>query len=355
MNTFCTRFFKEIYTSNDGFWAPCCYSKISNLNIFNTSIEDWYNSDILTKLRKGDETLFKEYCSHCLKMEKNNEFSPRSKLIKGKQKQDMQKSKIMLKLKFFEDRCNLACFMCKERNSALRKKDLKKLPQFKHYFKSDIKELKLKEIDYVTSTKNMINKIYTIKLTGGEPSIIPLVFNYLDKIKHIVSNIDLQIQTNMMEIEKLEKYFPYFKKVYLKASIDGIGEKNEYLRKRSNWNKIITNIKKYHKKDNIIVDIEPCFTLFNVNDIDKIVNYFKYMDITVNLDNFLHDPYFISYKNLPLELNKTEYKGIETEISKQHFITAVEYMLKLDKIYDDNFQEIFPEYYKYYKYYKRSK
>lgn len=168
--------------------------------------------------------------------------------------------------------CNLKCRMCNSSSSteiakenAVMKEDKELLQGLEELYNdltsppllNERKEYFKKYSDHTYSQtethQNRINqlfdytKLHRLKLLGGEPSIDPAIISIM---QHLVDKgyssdrkFQLQIVTNMTNVNKVWK--DYFKKLNVKitASVDGAGRTFEYQRYPAKWKTIERNIK----------------------------------------------------------------------------------------------------------------
>ena len=132
--------------------------------------------------------------------------------------------------------CNLKCLPCSHA-SYVRDVELQKLKlstRIPIVVRND-------ESDY------LINMPFErLTLLGGEPFFDGITFELLEKLVDTSRSKDimLDLNTNMTWVkrDKLEFLNKNFKSVILKASVDGIGKTNDYLRYPSDWSTISKNI-----------------------------------------------------------------------------------------------------------------
>lgn len=364
---YCPEMYNCINIDNGGYWAVCCRAKSTEISAYDTSIKEWQNSDHIQKLRAGDEETINETCVRCINDEatghgiisrRQRKFQEIKHVIKTDfdidndndvdELKEILMNNLYLIVRFDDDMCDLACFMCNVRNSRERVADMKRLPKYWRFFGPASEHHPTQKIDMTRYTNEVIHRIDRIIITGGEPTLIKEVHEYLEAIKHNSSHIRLDIQTNMASPKVLEKFFPYFRAIKFHVSVDGIGQYNEYLRKKSDWPRLIEKIKKYNNMEGVDVVICPTISMFNYNQIDDIAKFWAEFDGGIDLEmaNWLASPKFLAYTNLPDELN---HGSKETKFNKENFMLAVEYMLELDKIYNHDFKEMYPDFWDFYK------
>jgi len=134
------------------------------------------------------------------------------------------------------------------------------------------KKNKNKLFEYVY--RNIIDLV----VIGGEPTVIPEfweLFEYLEQ-KDALKNLSITLTTNLTNVNpKLINWLPKLKKWNIWASVDGIGERTEYIRYPSNFEKVCENLKFY--KDNLgstgSIVLSPAIQLLNIDQLDELLKW----------------------------------------------------------------------------------
>lgn len=196
----------------------------------------------------------------------------------------------------FGNLCNLKCKMCGQQYSNQIGKELLEIGKHdEDFLKWVYKEsgnvniwtnnltveykwfqntkIKNKLFQYIASN---INSLVVI---GGEPTVIPEfweLFEYLDQ-KDALGRMDVTITTNLTNTNpKMTSWLPKLKRWTIWASVDGLGERTEYIRYPSNFTKIQENISFYkdmlsHGNGNIT--LSPAIQLLNIDQLDDILKW----------------------------------------------------------------------------------
>jgi MoaA/NifB/PqqE/SkfB family radical SAM enzyme len=106
-----------------------------------------------------------------------------------------------------------------------------------------------------------------------------------------------------------------FKKIRLMLSIESFGKYNDYMRYPSNWSKIEKNIFKFQKLTNTYLYINTVVQNLNVLYLEQLIEFAYENKLFLNFD-ILKTPYYLEYRNLPLDLLKESYKRI-TQVEKK--------------------------------------
>lgn len=211
----------------------------------------------------------------------------------------------------FGNLCNLQCRHCSPEYSSKWMIAAKKDPT--KWIESSFSDYEIPDTA-INSLKNMAPSLKHIQIAGGEPLMQPQHYDMLDCLKEYAHNITLEYASNLHYLtlgnRSVLDYWPKFKRVQLKVSIDADEETYSYIRSLGNINKLQTNWKilEDHLQESILnnqLDLYATCTvnMLNITRIDNVlkmflkmgskfhisfVQYPKKMDI-VNLPDFLKD------------------------------------------------------------------
>ena len=303
--------------------------------------------------------------------------------------------------------CNLKCVMCSPHDSSQWITDHKKLypifqaRELKEQMAWDAGSFNNKWHENPEFWKEMYAQIPNLKqvyFAGGEPLVIKEHKMFLEEIirQGYADKILIRYNTNGLLItDDIIDLWKQFKKVKVGVSIDGVGERNRYIRYDSDWNTIISNLQKLDSTpDNIQVSIATAIQILNIKHLPdfakwKVEQNFRKINLQNIVDgteaggglfnmHLLYIPTFLSIKLLP-EQDKLEvrekFKELETWLYSNYrqdqdyweknpygwkrwqaildFMNSEdhsdqlpafkEYIEKLDGLRNTNFGETFPE------------
>jgi sulfatase maturation enzyme AslB (radical SAM superfamily) len=150
-----------------------------------------------------------------------------------------------------------------------------------------------------------------IKVTGGEPFLTDSFLKFLENLVEwgIAKNIVLDVFTNssFFPKEKHTQMLTKFKQVDINLSIDAVGERNDFLRKKSKWQVVQDVAKRWEElsiqNNNISIRISHTVTIFNSLYLDEFLNWCNthFDKKTINSD-FVHvavayGPDYLSVRN----------------------------------------------------------
>ena len=214
--------------------------------------------------------------------------------------------------------CNLKCRMCDPNLSTSWDEDLEHSGHLVSRFYGSVGNWEQdkalpKTIDTMLNlSRDDCKHLNELKITGGEPFLSEYLAEFLQRLVDwdLAQNITLDIFTNTTFIPK-QKYIKNFNKfntVYLNMSIDDIDERGEFIRKKSNWNKVKETINWYCKQHlenkNIFIIISHTQSLYNVLYFREFINWctFNINDAILNDKNniFLSTSQIFGPKHLSL-------------------------------------------------------
>jgi hypothetical protein len=315
MNFFCNLPFNEIIVQDNNA-KPCCVFR-SDQPI---SVKEYLTStEIISVKKQLLEGIAPSQCSVCVHSEKKTGHSFRlvnknfnqDETDNIKQLNDPTYFNIKNLIITTSNICNLKCLPC-ENSSYVRD-----LERFKLGLSNHIPIVnRITNFDFVTGLD-----IERITLLGGEPFYDQVSFDFLKVLVKTGQSKKLQIDlnTNMTSItkDKLEFLTTNFKKVLIKASIDGLGGVNDYLRYPSQWGTIINNIK--------TVQSYPTVDLFVTTALSNLalLRFYEVIEwaATENLNLFIttvESPDVLNPNLLPSDIKKQllpKYQYLKTNLS----------------------------------------
>ena len=317
MDTFCIMPFLSVNNKWSGQITPCCHfnynqiqnSTSSNINdktftdIFNSSSEDFYNNirrDFLDNKKISS-------CDTCWKQEAKGIVSLRNH--KNIIYRDFINEENILnpKIRHLElcvaNLCNLACVHCWPGNSNQIEKEWNK---FENIPIIDQKKFSFNTSDIIEEDLHkMAPDLRRIDWSGGEPLLNDLYHRYIDYLvkNNYSKHIHLFHNSNgTVYKQDLINYWKHFKQVEITFSIDGIGDKFEYMRYPGKWNNFLKNMDRYKElkmQQEFVFDMRFLITVssLNIMEVPAIIELLEPYG-TVAL-NFLFDPEYFAAYNLP--------------------------------------------------------
>lgn len=204
--------------------------------------------------------------------------------------------------------CNFKCRMCGEQLSSSwesekilhNKIDFKKNKWMDPAVRSEINSFQSEVLEEELQRAVDNETIEEIYWVGGEPLMWERHWTIMDQLVKTGKSKDVVIRynTNLSRIKyknyNLYDMLPYFKRINICASIDGVGDIGEYIRTGINWNEWINNFKQgmvlidQFGSDAIVFDVTlttpGLFGLKQLFDIVTELNVKTYLKITFAFD-----------------------------------------------------------------------
>ena len=420
---FCPAPFSLIYTNTDGQLLPCSWAQSADKwdkplgpNMANVSAKKYYVRDrVLNNLRYemltpgSDLEMVEQVCSSCRKQEKNYGRSRRQASLKiisnnydlwPRIEMVVQRFKLALmrldkredalfserlfevQVKAFGNKCNLDCYMCIPFDSSVRTETMhgEHMEDQKVFSEGYMQKIGTVSSDRVDEIIEQIVAlapyIYNLKLIGGEPLVMKPFYKLLEKIVETGESQHMycKYQTNMSVIEfdrvKISKFIPDFERFEFTVSLDAYGKANDYIRRRSNWEEIVNNVRHVNEYPNVFVNINGAISFLSVLRFHELIAWFKdNQDLfdQINWSN-IRGPEKLCANMLPAPIKEKlipKYEGfpdiqqllreepIQRDGKDLNINDTFEYCLMMDKRYkgtkwEMNLFDVFPELEEYY-------
>jgi sulfatase maturation enzyme AslB (radical SAM superfamily) len=336
----------------------CCLST-APLTVVNDPTDVWSNKTLSDMRQRNDDNTWDKNCWECQRAEASGSSSFRLDMINkfGIKRNLSGPQRIDL---LFDRSCNLACRTCGPHNSTLWQQHLKQnnIPIEKYANTTKFEEIisMLRSID--------LSNLEMVQFCGGETLMGNTYWNTANAIAELVTDakhkITLGFQTNGTQkidernFEILEK----FHLVKILISLDGIGDRFDYMRWPANWNQVSDNIMamKEQLPVNVMFIIQETTSNLNLfyhnevsdwvnanfstNRLGDITNYANQLSMHDNLNvNNITQEYYdaISSSNIINLLPPTWHED------PQAIKLMIQEVEMFDKFRNQNWQTTFPE------------
>ena len=262
------------FTSSQLLVQNCCLRKDQTSNF----IDIWKNPALesLRTINKSD--VWDPGCLDCYKLEKSGHDSMRTGLNDGLKiypRTDLSgPAKIDL---VFDTSCNLACRTCGTHSSTYWQKYLKQHDQWA----GSIASPRSKDDAIQALSRMDLSNLRMLVFCGGETMLGQEYWDVAawlaDNVPNAKQQLTLCFQTNGTQtihprnFETIEKVFL----VKLHISLDGVGERFEYLRWPASWNQVTDNILNLKEivPSNTMFLIEETVSIFNLAYLGELDNW----------------------------------------------------------------------------------
>jgi radical SAM protein with 4Fe4S-binding SPASM domain len=289
----------EILPSGD--ILPCCkFTATEKFNIVQHSIQDFRNSQQLTKI-KQDFTQGK-WPSGCSRCQIEEASGIKSKRILDYERwsnyydlYDLDSNQILTISMAFGNTCNLKCIICGPHASSKWQKE--------HF---EIYNVKVDSINSIRKTvingiTNITPNLVHIDIHGGEP-LLSSIEEHQTFLDYYINNnqsakISLHYTTNgtIWPDQSWFDRWVHFKEVDLQISVDGVGSQFEYLRFPANWELLEKNVKKYIEytktQDNFRLSVAHAVSAYNIYYLDEFVNWCSDIGLPPPWMGKVHNPH----------------------------------------------------------------
>lgn len=239
----------------------------------------------------------------------------------------------------FSNVCNLKCRSCSPELSTSWFEDGKLLG-----YETKDKILSLEGTRYLEHLEEFLPYVEEITFVGGEPLLSKEHYHILHRLLETGrTDVRLHYHTNFT-ISSFGKEDPFalwnkFENVWIFASIDGFGEKGEFIRKGMRWETILANKRRFDQicpkvKFTVFYTLSSLSILHLPEFLEELQKTPEFRDVEVTI-NFLHEPKYLSPRIFPaafkakitekLEKFAKKYEG--APLSNMHTLqTALDFM-----------------------------
>jgi len=309
---------------------PCCVFDQSKFGKRYTSIDEYLKSPELSDIKRKLETgIWPKGCHRCKYKQDIGIDNDADNYLNKIKKDNLDLNQILrpiyLDIRPGSD-CNLKCRMCFPTASNLINEEFLKNPSMQKWhpivnnYDFDMDQV----IDFIQN-----NKIHTLKILGGEPTIDKNVFKLLNEISKYKKVQHLRFTTNATNLnKKFKTVISNFDKVTIHFSLDGVYETYNYIRTNANFKKVEKNIINIMREQpSFKYAFNIVLTPYNIFNLSDMLYWFLNLEkegYTFHLD-FNHS--VANYTNLSAIKNKHRYEVIK-EIEKK--FSSIDTDLKID-------------------------
>ena len=363
---YCSLPWTNIDISPQGEITPCCKFKSAlypnrPVNINTSSIDEYIESPTLKEVKRDfKEGIWPKGCERC-KIEESNG-------IRSKRVQDHERWGTLLSEDkgfvtasvAFGNTCNLSCITCDPTASSKWQQEWKVL------LGRDVKPNHFYKEGFVQNFKDKTPNLIHLDIPGGEPLLSgvkqqkELLQMYIND--HSAKDISLHYTTNCTKFPDDEwlELWSHFNEVELQLSIDGVGDKFEYIRYPAVWDEVLSNIKKYielRDKGLIKLNVSTTVSAYNIAYIDELVDWCHAIGLGMPYLGRVHNPIHLRptvwrddarrYILEKLEKSSHDLRPfimlMNSEDDSKHFDTFRYRLVRHDGFRKLNFKQTFPE------------
>lgn len=261
-----------------------------------------------------DEAVLSRYCNVCLQLEARGLRSKRQQLTPAgfHREHDLHVGHRydaipvqQLDVKLFGSLCNLKCYMCFPEISSSVAAERKKLGLYAgptHVKGYDLVRDKPK---FYRDLHALAPNLRVLKFTGGEPWMNEDHFELVEFfIAHgYAQDITLKYITNGTHAPpaKLRHAVDHYRAVECLVSLDGVGDRDEYIRYGTEFDRFVVNLREIQ---GLVSGLGSSVTIsiLNVGYLDEIDRFLTGFGIDEEFQTFLSEPPHLTAASLPTEI-----------------------------------------------------
>jgi MoaA/NifB/PqqE/SkfB family radical SAM enzyme len=338
-NTFCSSPWFHLRLTYDGSYDVCRWSKngVTDFNIRDTSLMQFYNSDVMRQLRLDMLSGIKPAaCEPCYYQDSFGKLSGRVRQLNKsainlnqfpltfrssphltlfEYSQDMQGASSHFPTDLQIDlgnTCNSACIMCDPTASSRLVADYKKLNKLDSRLFAEPRPYRSwtedqQIVDRFVQELQTFPYIRYIHFLGGET-----LYNqaFYDICEHLDgANLIVGTTTNgTIYDERIEQLIPRFKEFHLGISIESVTALNDYVRYPGPTDQILSNILKFvalrDSNPGLKLELRITPNLFTISELDQVFEFMIQHNIIAESCNILHQPRCLRMELMPDDIRQ---------------------------------------------------
>ena len=349
---FCYAPWSNLDISPTGTISPCCKFQTQyysdKFNILTHDLESYTNSQMIQTVKK--QFLADQWpagCERCQIEEQHNIQSKRQldyTRWKDHYKQfDIKTEKIITASIAFGNTCNLKCITCSPVSSS------KWHQEYAEIYSKNIAPIKFYKKNFVEEFSKQSPAIVHLDVPGGEPFLSgiseqqQLLKYYVDSGQ--AKNISLHYTTNatVMPNEEWWNLWKHFQEVEIQLSIDGIGNRYEYIRYPADWNNLVDNVFKYTAQQktssNMRLSVSHTVSAYNIYYLDEFFDWCQKVELPVPWLGRVHNPLHMRPTVWPQQVREK----IADRLCASPHCEIVTWGNLVRQIDDSNYYELFVE------------
>lgn len=365
--SFCYSPWTNIDISPQGTLSPCCKFQLvyykEKYNVQTHSLDQYFNSEFLAQVRQEFENeQWPQGCERC-RIEEQNKIESKRQLDYQRWQRHYnahQTKKILTASIAFGNTCNLKCITCNSASSS------KWHQEYRDVYNINYKPVHFYRKDFVEQFNKKVPDLIHLDIPGGEPFLSgvdeqkKLLDFYIESGK--AKDITLHYTTNVTTFPDQSWWsrWQHFQEIDIQLSIDGVGDRFEYIRFPASWSTLQENIDKYltASASNVRLSVSHTVSAYNIFYLDEFVQWCYTRGLPKPWLGRVHNPKHMRYGVWPLEVrglisNKLKQSlnsdvavwadAILTSDDNEHWEDFKYYLKKHDQYRGTKFTGVFPE------------
>jgi MoaA/NifB/PqqE/SkfB family radical SAM enzyme len=284
--TFCYTPWTNVDISPTGVIAPCCKFQTQHytehFNIQTHTLKEYSDSEFLKKVKQEfNQGKWPQGCERC-KIEEQNSIKSKRNLDFDRWNEnytsvDLDNPTVITASIAFGNTCNLKCISCNSYSSSRWQKEQQ------HIYGVSVSHVKFYKEDFVKDFVKQAPNLIHLDIPGGEPFLSgvseqhQLLQHYIDS--GLAGNVSLHYTTNgtIFPDSTWWDKWKHFKEIDIQLSIDGVGDRYEYIRYPASWDNLVTNTCRYieyqHLLNNIKLSVSHTVSAYNIFYLDEFFSW----------------------------------------------------------------------------------
>ena len=340
----------NISIKTSGMITTCCNgdpvvdSKTGKVFMAQThTLEEAFNSPEFQQIRDNlDNGIRDKNCNKCWEVEDIGGESPRLSELRWFGKTYEKNNKLTLIDLALGNQCNLKCRTCNPTDSSYWIKEFYDLDltirdtDYQKFQKQNIFRIEPDSGFYQSLKSQSLADIEELHFFGGEPFMIKTTWDILEHAveKGYAKNIELSFNTNCTFWDESRiDIFKHFRLVGIGLSLDGIGQRFEYMRHPAKWDQVFSNIEKmlaWREQDRQRRTLLTHYTAssYNVYYVNEVIDFSKKYDLPFFINPVYH-PNNFAMQHIPRKIKDQLYQHFKGTIEQD-----TEYWDEIDKIWN---------------------
>lgn len=367
--TFCFTPWTNIDVSPQGSLAPCCKFQMSkyreSFNVQTQTLEDYSMSAFLAEIKQEFiQGQWPRGCERC-RIEEENNIPSKRQLDYDRWQQHYQQYSLdtgswLTASIAFGNTCNLKCITCGPYSSSKWQQEYQKIHNV------NIGHVKFYRSDFVEKFIEQAPGVIHLDIPGGEPFLSGVQEQKL-LLNHYITtgqskNISLHYTTNATLFPDQEWWniWKHFKNVDIQLSIDGVGNRYEYIRYPAKWSDVVENTERYLEKyqGNIQLSVSHTVSAYNIYNLDEFFTWCYNQQLPRPWTSRVHNPVYMRPTVWPIHVRNiianhlllSQYDDVkvwgqlmQNSDDSNYFETFKTKLAQHDQYRSLNFKNTFPE------------
>lgn len=367
--TFCYSPWTNVDISPQGVIAPCCKFQTNKykekFNIQKDALDEYTGSAFLAEIKQDFvQGNWPQGCERC-QIEEQNKIESKRQLDYQRWKAhydqyQLTNNQFITASIAFGNTCNLKCITCSPYSSSRWQQEYQEIYQI------NIDNVRFYCDDFVEKFIQQAPHIVHLDVPGGEPLLSgvkeqhQLLQHYVDSGQ--AKNITLHYTTNasLFPESKWWELWEHFKEVDLQLSVDGVGDRYEYIRYPAQWYTLEEIVKQYINKQsaNIRLSVSHTVSAYNIYYLDEFFTWCYNIGLPTPWVGRVHAPSHMqpevwtddAKEYIIKHLQSSNYPGVvqwasllKNTDNSVMFESFKKYLHKHDQYRNTNFIKTFPE------------